>query len=72
MNENHFGEIERVLLCLEHAKTRAGKAAKALAKDKAHPHLVQALESAEARMGDTYLHLMQGTYYHVSVAEKLC
>ena len=69
MNEQHFGEIERVMLNLSHARDRALSAAKALRSDNAEPHLVAALEAAAAEMGETHRRLMQGTYYAVLDAE---
>jgi hypothetical protein len=65
VDERHFGEIERVMLNLSHARDRALKAAKELKADGAQPHLVEALERAATEMGDTYRRLMQGTYYAV-------
>jgi hypothetical protein len=70
MNERHFGEIERVMLNLSHARERALKAAKDLKTDDAQPHLVEALERAAAEMGETHRRLMQGTYYAVLEAEE--
>ncbi len=65
VNERHFGEIERVMLNLSHARDRALTAAKELKADGAQAHLVEALERAAAEMGDTHRRLMQGTYYAV-------
>jgi hypothetical protein len=65
MDERHFGEIERVMLNLSHARDRALKAAKELKADGAQPHLVEALVRAATAMGDTHRRLMQGTYYAV-------
>jgi hypothetical protein len=65
MDERHFGEIERVMLNLSHARDRALKAAKELKADGAEPHLVEALELAATDMGETHRRLMHGTYYAV-------
>ena len=70
MNERHFGEIERVMLNLSHARDRALKAADELSKDDAEPHLVEALEQSAKEMGDTHRRLMQGTYFAVLDAEE--
>ena len=43
MNEAHFAEVEKTLLFVSEARQRAERAAKALAKDGADEHLVEAL-----------------------------
>ena len=70
MNERHFGEIERVMLNLSHARERALKASKELNRDGAEPHLVGALDRAAAEMAETHRRLMQGTYFAVLEAEE--
>jgi hypothetical protein len=65
MNEEHFAEIEKVLLYVSEARERAERAAKTLGKDKAEPHLVAALEQAERDLMALHRRLMQGTYFAV-------
>jgi hypothetical protein len=65
VNEAHFGEIERALLYVSEARERSERAARALAKDGAEPHLVDALEDAERELTEVHRHLMQATYFAV-------
>lgn len=65
MNEAHFGEIEKVLLYVSDARERAKKASKQLARGRAEPHLIQALEEAERSLGHLHRTLMQQTYFAV-------
>ena len=65
MTERQSGEVERVLLHISDARTRAGKAAEAVAKDGAEPHIVAALQDAERQLGELHRKLSQGTYYAV-------
>lgn len=43
MNEHHFREMEKVLLCVCEARKRAATVADEIARDGAEPHLVEAL-----------------------------
>lgn len=65
MNEAHFAEIERTLLCVSEARKRAEKAVGELRRAKAEPHLVAALEDAERELEALGRHLMQKTYFAV-------
>lgn len=65
MNEAHFAEIEKTLLYVSEARERAERAARALAKDGAEPHLVEALEEAERELEALGRTLMQRTYFAI-------
>ncbi len=65
MNEAHFNEIERALLYISHARERAERAAKALRKDDAEPHLIAEMERAQAELRELHDSLMQGTYFAI-------
>lgn len=65
MNEAHFSEIEKVLLYVSDARQRADRAAKAIQKSGAEPHLVAALEDASKSLLGLHRTLMQSTYYAV-------
>lgn len=71
MDEQHFGEIERVLLYVSEARERAGAARADLAKTGAPAHLVAALETAEAAMRAEHRRLMQSTFYAAPGQDKL-
>jgi hypothetical protein len=65
VNEAHFAEVEKTLLFVSEARQRAERAAKALAKDGADEHLVEALEEAERELAEVHRLLMQSTYFAV-------
>jgi hypothetical protein len=65
MNERHSSEVEKVLLYIGDARTRAGRAADAVRKDGADPHIVAALTDAERELSELHRRLAQGTYYAV-------
>jgi hypothetical protein len=65
VNEAHFAEIEKTLLYVSEARGRAERAARALAKDGAEPHLVEALEEAERELEALGRTLMQRTYFAI-------
>ena len=65
MNEAHFAEIEKPLLYISEARERAERATKALDKDGAEPHLVEALTAADAELADLHLRLLQATHFAV-------
>lgn len=65
MKEGHSSEVEKVLLHLSDARTRARKAAETVAKDGAEAHVVEALREAEQQLGELHRRLSQGTYYAV-------
>lgn len=65
MNEAHFAEIEKVLLYVSEARERAERAARAIEKDDADDHLVEALREAERELETLGRMLMQRTYFAV-------
>ena len=65
VNERHFSEIEVVLLYISEARERAEQTAKALRKEGAAEHLVEALEAAERDLEQLGRTLMQRTYFAV-------
>ncbi len=65
MNEEHFAEIEVVLLYVSEARERAERTASKLRKDGADEHLVEALRQAEEELEQLGRTLMQRTYFAV-------
>lgn len=65
MNEAHFAEIEKTLLYISEARERADRAARAIARDAAEEHLVEALEETERELLALHRRLMQSTYFAV-------
>ena len=65
VNEAHFAEIEKALLYISEARERAERAAQAIAKSGAEPHLVEALQQAERELEAVGRKLMQRTYFAV-------
>jgi hypothetical protein len=65
VNEAHFAEIEKTLLFVSEARERAERAAKALERDEADTHLVEALQEAERELLAIHRRLMQSTYFAV-------
>ncbi len=65
MNEGHSSEVERVLVHVGHASDRAKRAAAQVAKDRADPHVVKALEDAANELSQVYRRLAQATYYAI-------
>jgi hypothetical protein len=65
MNEAHFAEVEKTLLYVSEARERAERAAKAIARDGAEVHLVDALEDAERELLAIHRRLLQTTYFAV-------
>lgn len=65
MNEDHFRDIEKVLLYVSEARRRADDSATALSKAGAEEHLVEAVREAERELADLHRRLMQGTYWAV-------
>ena len=66
MNERQSAEVEKVLLHISDARTRASRAAQLVEKDGAEEHIVAALRDAERQLADLHRTLSQGTYYAVS------
>lgn len=69
MTEKQYQEVERVLLHISDARTRAGTAAKAVDKDGADAHIVAALWDAEQQLGALHRQLSQATYYAIPEAQ---
>jgi hypothetical protein len=65
VNETHFAEIEKTLLYISEARTRAQTAAERLRRGDASLHLVAALEDAERDLEGLGRRLMQETYFAV-------
>lgn len=68
VKERHSSEVEKVLLYLSDARTRARQAADAVEKDGADAHVVNALRATEAGLGELHRTLSQGTYYAIPEA----
>jgi len=65
VNEEHFKEIEKVLLYVSEARRKAEAVADGLERDSAEAHLVAALREAETELAGLHRKLMQGTYWAV-------
>jgi predicted MarR family transcription regulator len=65
MTERQSSEVEKVLLHISDARSRARKAADACAMDGADVHVVAALRDAELELAALHRKLAQGTYYAV-------
>jgi hypothetical protein len=65
MTERQSSEVEKVLLHISEARTRARRAAELVRKDGAEPHIVEALAAAEQQLAELHRTLSQGTYYAV-------
>ena len=65
VNEAHFAEIEKTLLCISSARQRAEKALRLITKDDAEAQLIEALEEAEHELDEIQRRLMQSTYFAV-------
>ena len=64
MLEAHSSEVEKVLLHLSDARSRARRAADAVERTGAEEHFVDALrETADRKLGELHRSLSQGTYY---------
>jgi predicted O-methyltransferase YrrM len=68
-DEQQYGEIDVVLLCIEDARRRAERAAAALRRGGAEDFLVEALEQAQAELSATAKRLTQGTFFAVPSAQ---
>jgi len=65
MNEHQSSEVEKVLLYISDARTRAKRAGATIEQDGADAHVVAALADAERQLGELHRQLAQGTYYAV-------
>ena len=68
-DEAHFREIDVAMLYIEEARSRAETGAKALRQQDAEPHLVEALERAQADLSEAARRLRQGTFFAVPSAQ---
>jgi len=66
MTESQSSEVEKVLLYVSDARTRAKRAADAVQKDGAEPHIVAALRETEKDLDALHRKLAHGTLYAVS------
>lgn len=66
MTESQSSEVEKVLLYVSDARTRAKRAADAVQKDGAEPHIIAALRETEKELDALHRKLAQGTLYAVS------
>lgn len=69
MNEQHYLEIDAVMLYLEEARRRAERAAEALRVDDGEEHLVEALEQTQTELSELARRLRQGTFFAVPSAQ---
>ncbi len=63
MNEKEAIEVEKVLLHISDARSRARKAADACAKSDADAHVIAALQAAAGDLDQLHRRLSQRTYY---------
>lgn len=66
MTERQSSEIEKVLLYVSDARTRAKRATEAVQKDGADAHIVAALRQSEKELDALHRKLAQSTFYAVS------
>lgn len=66
MTESQSSEVEKVLLYVSDARTRAKRAADAVQKEGAEPHIIAALRETEKELDALYRKLAQGTLYAIS------
>jgi predicted O-methyltransferase YrrM len=67
--ETHFKEIDVALMYVEEARQRAERAATALRRAGAEPHLVEALDEAREELSATGKRLLQRTHFAVPSAQ---
>lgn len=65
MDEEPFAEIDAAMLFIEEARARTERAAEALRRAAADPHLVEALERTQTELSETARRLRQGTLFAV-------
>jgi hypothetical protein len=63
MTERESSEVEKILLHISDARSRARLAADAVQKDGGAAHVVDALRSTERQLADLHRTLSQATYY---------
>jgi hypothetical protein len=65
MTERESREVEKILLHISDARSRARSAADALEKEGGARHVVDALRAGEQELADLHRALSQSTYYAV-------
>lgn len=68
-DERQYREIDVAMLYIEEARRRAEGGAGALRKMDADPHLVEAMERAQAELSEVARSLRQGTFFAVPSAQ---
>lgn len=68
-NEQRYGEIDVVLLCIDAAARRAERAAAELRAGGAEDFLIEALEQSREELAETAKRLTQGTFFAVPSAQ---
>ena len=71
MSAEHFAEIERALVYVSEARERVEQTARSLVGDGAQPHLVEALQLADAELLAVHRRLMDRTYFAAPGARQL-
>ncbi len=66
MTESQSSEVEKALLYVSDARTRAKRAADAVEKDGAEQHIVAALRETEKELDAAHRKLAHGSLYAVS------
>ena len=69
LDEQHFGEVDVVLLYIEDARRRAERAAADLRGTGAEDFLLEALEQAQQDLSEAARKLRQGTFFAVPKAQ---
>lgn len=64
-DEQHYGEVDVVLLYIEDARRRAERAAAELRAGGAEDFLVEAMEQVQEELSRSAKKLIQGTFYAV-------
>ena len=65
MTERESSEIEKVLLYISDARTRARRAAELVEKERGEAHILAALQDSAKQLDELHRRLAQGTYYAV-------
>jgi hypothetical protein len=65
MTERESSEIEKVLLYISDARTRARRAAELVEKEGGGAHILAALQDSAKQLDELHRRLAQGTYYAV-------
>lgn len=68
-DEKHFEQIDVTMMYVEEARSRAERAAEALRRSGAEPHLIEALEEARDQLSATQKLLLQRTHFAAPSAQ---